>query len=110
MRLGWYSRAVLVAWAAYTVLLGGYAGMQTQNLYQQADYAQQAECRVSQVPGYSDSEFCQDPVKLGDTPWATLLNGMMNHAVEGLGYVILAVIAYWAFRWIWAGRAPEATN
>lgn len=110
MRLGWYSRAVIVGWLAYTTLGGIPAGAEKQANYLAADSAFRMQCSINESEAYRTSALCADPVLLGDEPWMTLLNSVMKYAIDGFGYAILAVLAYWAARWIIAGARVNQPN
>jgi hypothetical protein len=100
MRLGWYAPLVIVLWVSWSVGAGFYYGNAQYVSYLQADEHLRIAC-------YSEAEsaLCRDPVWLADDgPWPTILNQLANQAVQATLWAVLAIIAYWAFRWIWAGR------
>ncbi len=112
MRLGWYSRTIIVAVAFWTVGNGVHEIGENQKSVQEMRQVQFSACIENEVakrktydrrPGEDCGAYSQRQFFWIDTP-AAMRFEFAQSFLSGLGFALLAFVFYWAFRWIWAGR------
>lgn len=112
MRLGWYSRLVIVLMVFWTVGKGAH---ENNNNYWAGIEAQardlttcfDADARKWPLAGRRPGEDCaayagrQFQWMFG---WQSLSNELTKASVQAAFLGLISIILYWAARWIWAGR------
>jgi hypothetical protein len=110
IRLGWYARLVIVLWVTWTVCAGVYFGYSEYYRALAGDTVMMQHCASSSDPITRGSPLCASDYRLsGEGPVPFVLNRMAQQGVYATLALPLAAFAYWAVRWILAGRSRRQT-